>query len=1272
MQRPLFKILFFIAVFAFPVIGLAQTKTQSLTLVNTSKNLDFDARTNYAEAVIKAKKNGWALNYYNKNNSLVSLMGVDMFGQPIYFTSFSDPTQAITVNTNKVWPGGATGFNLNGSSDSLTYKLGMWDEGAIRNTHIDIGNRVTQKDNVTKIIDHSTHVAGILIGKGNNPSAKGMLYGIKGIYGYDWNSDASEMSSAAANNLLISNHSYGTVCGWDYNNDSTRWEYNGKYNEKEDYRFGLYDNQAVLYDSIAYNAPFYLIVKSAGNSRASNGPSKNTSTGKWYNNDSTYWRRDQTGKWFNAGIRPDSLSNNDSFETLPGDVNAKNILTVGAVSGILAGYTKKEDVVANSFSSWGPTDDGRIKPDIVADGVSVYSTLATNDSSYGYLNGTSMAAPGAAGSLLLLQELSYKLINKPIRAATVKALAIHTANEAGLNPGPDYKFGWGLLNTSEAAITLNNALSTNNASTSTDQVFEDVLQNQGTKTYTVVASGKKAFKATLVWTDVKGTANNTLNNSTPKLINDLDLKISNGTTVVETWNLNPSNPSAAATRGNNKIDNVEKVEIDSVIVGNTYTITVSHKNSLERGSQAYSLIISGVGGTAYCASTASSSAGTKLDSVTLNNIVFANTSTNQYIDNTKQIINGEPSGVLNFSIKSASADATNNTRFIKIFIDYNNNGSFESTEEVAASAALTNGIYSGSINLPANLVVGAITRLRIVAVETSAASNVSACGTYTIGETQDYTIKFNSPSNDLQLSDIVSPVAKACKKGTQYVTVNIVNNGGGKQTNFPITVVVKKGTTTIKTITETFNGSLAGLENMNYTFQTPISLEDNTSYSITATVSLSTDQLKDNNSLSSSFVTAAATPAPTATATNCNNNLQLQVNSPISTNKYFWYDSSSTVNPIATGSTLSLSSSATKLNLNSGYTGFTGPLNNTSLGTSGGYNSFSGNYVKINATSAMTIETTKLYTGYAGKIDFTLGTFVSDNSDGSYSYYPIQTVSLNVGASSPTPTAATGSTATPFVEGDSGRVYYLNLKIPQAGDYIIIAKCTDATLFRNNGLGNTTYPIGPNKLFSFTGNSVTAASGNYQNFYYFFYNTQISTNDCPSPITTVPVSLVTKPIISQTNDSTLSASVANNYQWLINDSTISGATNQTLIAKRNALYKVMTMTGGCTMSSDPKLVLVTDIMEASAKEIALKITSSDYIENMIKGSSFYIQFSNIQTNNIKLDIVNSMGERVFEKDKLVNQMGPQAISMNSLNAGIYFVRIFANNKVYIQRVFITQ
>jgi subtilisin family serine protease len=193
---------------------------------------------------------------------------------------------------------------------------------------------------------------------------------------------------------------------------------------------------------------------------------------------STYWRRDQNGKWYNAGNRPAGISSNDSYETLSSDINAKNLLVVGAVNGIGASYSKKEDVVMSSFSSWGPTDDGRIKPDIVADGVSVYSSIATNDSSYAALNGTSMATPNAAGSLLLLQELSQQLSPKKfIKAATLKALAIHTANEAGDAPGPDYKFGWGLLNMYDAANVLSNALTTKNSETSKDFVYENVLNN---------------------------------------------------------------------------------------------------------------------------------------------------------------------------------------------------------------------------------------------------------------------------------------------------------------------------------------------------------------------------------------------------------------------------------------------------------------------------------------------------------------------------------------------------------------------------------------------------------------------------------------------------------------------------------------------------------------------------------------------------------------------------------------------------------------------------
>ena len=70
-------------------------------------------------------------------------------------------------------------------------------------------------------------------------------------------------------------------------------------------------------------------------------------------------------------------------------------------------------------------------------------------------------------------------------------------------------------------------------------------------------------------------------------------------------------------------------------------------------------------------------------------------------------------------------------------------------------------------------------------------------------------------------------------------------------------------------------------------------------------------------------------------------------------------------------------------------------------------------------------------------------------------------------------------------------------------------------------------------------------------------------------------------------------------------------------------------------------------------------------------NSFFVQFSNIQTQNISLDLLNAMGESVFHKENLVNQRSPQRISINNLNAGVYFVKIYANKKVYIQRVFIS-
>jgi hypothetical protein len=159
----------------------------------------------------------------------------------------------------------------------------------------------------------------------------------------------------------------------------------------------------------------------------------------------------------------------------------------------------------------------------------------------------------------------------------------------------------------------------------------------------------------------------------------------------------------------------------------------------------------------------------------------------------------------------------------------------------------------------------------------------------------------------------------------------------------------------------------------------------------------------------------------------------------------------------------------------------------------------------------------------------------------------------------------------------------------------------------------------------------------------------------------------------------LTATAATSYQWYMNDEFLNGATSQVYKPTKNAIYKVMANTNGCQILSENKLVLVrdnsgniiTNIVEGSAKDINLRITSTDYIENLIKGNTFYVSFGNLQTNDISLDVLNSMGNRVAFKNKLVNQRTPQKIDIPNLVTGVYYIKIYANNKVYVQRVFIT-
>jgi PKD repeat protein len=253
------------------------------------------------------------------------------------------------------------------------------------------------------------------------------------------------------------------------------------------------------------------------------------------------------------------------------------------------GYAAPSSVVMTSFSSWGPADDGRIKPDIVANGIGLYSAYNTNNTSYASMSGTSMACPSAAGSLALLQQHYYTLTGSYMRAATLKALVIHTADEAGTGTGPDYQFGWGLMNTKNAALKIS-------AGQATDVMSELILNDGAIYTRDVTALGSEPLKVTIVWTDPAGTPPDaSLDPVTPMLVNDLDLRITRSASTWYPWKLDRDNPANAATNDTeNNVDNVEVVYIASPAAGDTYTIAVDHDGTLSGGSQAYSMIISGI------------------------------------------------------------------------------------------------------------------------------------------------------------------------------------------------------------------------------------------------------------------------------------------------------------------------------------------------------------------------------------------------------------------------------------------------------------------------------------------------------------------------------------------------------------------------------------------------------------------------------------------------------------------------------------------------------
>ncbi len=427
----------------------------------------------------------------------------------------------------------------------------IYDGGKMAN-HNDFGSRLTiGMSDTANTSDHATHVGGTVGGDGTATyNNRGMAPGVNLIsYGFEQPGglmqgflytdpgDIEDDYTEAINvyGAHISNNSIGTntapngyPCDWT----------------------GNYGATGALIDAIARGSlgnPFR-IVWANGNER-------------------------QTSRC----LGDDNGNFGEYFSTAP-PAGAKNHITVGSVDS--------DTDLTSSFSSWGPVDDGRIKPDISAPGCQVggdggvLSTSSLNPAGYSVKCGTSMASPTVCGiSALILEQYRLSFPDRDdLRNSTLKAILANTAVDRG-NTGPDYQYGYGSVR-ADAAV---------DAVIAENVVEAEVGQGDIYRFVVIIGENDSELKVTMAWDDAPGTPN-----VDPVLVNDLDIRVIDSSSNIHMpWTLDPSNPSAPAVRTTRDgINNIEQVVIDNAAPG-AYTVEVSGFNVAVGATQGFGVVSNG-------------------------------------------------------------------------------------------------------------------------------------------------------------------------------------------------------------------------------------------------------------------------------------------------------------------------------------------------------------------------------------------------------------------------------------------------------------------------------------------------------------------------------------------------------------------------------------------------------------------------------------------------------------------------------------------------------
>ena len=388
-------------------------------------------------------------------------------------------------------------------------KIGLWDHDVER--HRDFGDRVIRREFEAHYTIHGTHTCGTAVGSGViDPRAQGVA---PEATVYSWNFNLQSNGLYAPEEKLVSLKEDGV--------EITSNSYGIKVEEcPNPYAYNSLERYD---DEVTHAYPYALYVFAAGN--------------------------DQIACSQSGGYR--TTSN-----------NRKNALVVAANNDI--------DQITD-FSSFGPSYDGRLLPNISGVGLNVYSTVFSNG--YSSISGTSMATPGVSGVMALIYQ-RYKDTHgggRPL-SSLMRAIACNTAKDCG-NPGPDYKFGYGRINGVRGVEVLEK-----------NTWFTGSVRNGETVEKEItLPKGAVALKVMLAWTDPHGTPG-----ADKILINNLDLKVTKGSDEFLPWVLDPENPSVNAVRGIDDLNNMEQVTISNPVEGK-YTLSVRGKE-VPKGVQDYAVV----------------------------------------------------------------------------------------------------------------------------------------------------------------------------------------------------------------------------------------------------------------------------------------------------------------------------------------------------------------------------------------------------------------------------------------------------------------------------------------------------------------------------------------------------------------------------------------------------------------------------------------------------------------------------------------------------------